>query len=335
MKLKRMFSAILAAGMLTALAAGCGSQSGAASGSAASGSAAASGNGGGDTWPERGISLVVPFKAGGDTDYYARLYAQYLEQELGVSVTVVNTEGAGGSVGAESVASADPDGYTMLFYHTGNLYANKMMGVSELDQNSFEIACIGEIDDTNTLVARKSLGFNSAEEFIAAAKADPGKYSCAVTTRCLLEDAAGISLNAVDKGGASDMIPALLGDQLDTGINSYGVFKQYVDDGSIVPLVTYGEERSEYFPDVPTAKELGYDISAARAYFFAFPKGTDSAICQKLSDAVANIQNNEDYCKAVSETYCVTPQFVPYSDVMDKMDSIWDTMEPYTDMLNG
>lgn len=131
------------------------------------------------------------------------------------------------------------------------------------------------------------------------------------------------------------MVPALLGDQLDTGINSYGVFKQYVNDGSIVPLLTYGEKRSEYFPDVPTAKELGYDISAARAYFFAFPKGTDSAICQKLSDAVANIQNNEDYCKAVSETYCVTPQFVPYSEVMAKMDSIWDTMEPYTASLNG
>jgi len=294
-----------------------------------------------DAWPSRGISLVVPFKAGGDTDFYARLYAQYLEKELGVTVTVVNTAGAGGSVGAQSVADANADGYTMLFYHTGNLYANKMMGVSELDQNSFEIACIGVIDDTNTLVARKNLGFEKAEDLIAAAKAEPGKYSCAVTisgfsnfTRCLLEDAAGFSLNAVDKGGASDMIPALLGDQLDLGMNSYGVFKQYIDDGSIVPLVTYGEERSKYFPDVPTAKELGYNVSAARAYFFAFPKGTDKAFCQKLSDAVAKIQKNEEYCKSVSETYCVTPQFVPYDKVMEKMNSIWNIMEPYTSALN-
>ena len=335
MKLKKALAIFLAAAMLSMLAAGCGSQKDPVQDAPQNGADAGQ-------WPARGISLIVPFKAGGDTDYYARLYAQYLEKELGVTVTVVNTEGAGGSVGAESVASADPDGYTILFYHTGNLYANKMMGVSDLDQNSFEISCIGVIDDTNTLVARKSLVLETAEDFIAAAKADPGKYSCAVTisgfsnfTRCLLEDAADISLNAVDKGGASDMVPALLGDQLDTGINSYGVFKQYVNDGSIVPLLTYGEKRSEYFPDVPTAKELGYDISAARAYFFAFPKGTDSAICQKLSDAVANIQNNEDYCKAVSETYCVTPQFVPYSEVMAKMDSIWDTMEPYTASLNG
>ncbi len=294
------------------------------------------------TWPERGISMIVPFKAGGDTDFYGRLYAQYLEKELGVSVTVVNTEGAGGSVGAQSVADSEADGYTMLFYHTGNLFGNKMMEVSDLDQNSFEFACIGEIDDTATLVARKTLGFNTAEEFIEAAKAEPNKYTCAVSitgfsnfSRFLLEDAAGISLNAVDKGGASDMIPALMGDQIDTGINSYGVFKQYVDDGSIVPLVTYGEKRSEYFPDVPTAKELGYDITAQRAYFLAFPKGTDPAICQKLSDTVAKIQENEEYCKAVTDAYCVTPQFVPYDKTMDKLNELWAIMEPYTDALNG
>ena len=349
MKLRKQIAAVLTVAMMSALMAGCGSSQEATTQGSAETTAQAAGAdtteaaaSSADTdWPNRGISLVVPFKAGGDTDYYGRLYAQYLEKELGVTVTVVNTEGAGGSVGAESVTESEPDGYTILFYHTGNLYTNKMMGVSELDQNSFDISCIGVIDDTCTLVARKSLGIDNIDSFIEAAKADPGKYSCAVTisgfsnfARCLFEQASGISMNAVDKGGASDMIPALLGDQLDTGINSYGLFKQYVDDGSIVPLVTFGNERSEQFPDVPTAKELGYDVYAARAYFFAFPKGTDSAICQKLSDAVANIQNNEDYCKAIGDAYCISPQYVPYGEVMDKMDELWNTMEPYTDALN-
>lgn len=292
-------------------------------------------------WPTRGISLVVPFKAGGDTDYYARLYAKYLEQELGVTVTVVNTEGAGGTVGAQSVASAADDGYTILFYHTGNLYANKMLGISDLDQNSFEIACIGEIDDTNTLVVPTSLGVKTLDEFVANSKAEPDKYSCAVTisgfsyyTLCLLQDAAQIKVNPVDAGGAAAMIPALLGDQVNSGINSYGVFKQYVNDGSLVPLMTYGEKRSEFFPDVPTAKELGYDCSAARAYFFALPKGTDPAISQKLSDAVAKIQDNQEYCNAVSSTYCVTPQFVPFNEAMNMMNAIWEQMAPYTDIMN-
>ena len=106
MKLKKIFAAFLAAAMLSALAVGC-SQKDSTQDPAGGGADA-------DQWPARGISLIVPFKAGGDTDYYARLYAQYLEKELGVTVTVVNTEGAGGSVGAESVASADPDGYTCM-----------------------------------------------------------------------------------------------------------------------------------------------------------------------------------------------------------------------------
>lgn len=159
-------------------------------------------------------------------------------------------------------------------------------------------------------------------------------YRRAMYTLCQLEDASGMSLNPVDAGGASAMIPALLGDQVDAGINSYGVFKQYVEDGSIIPLLTYGEERSEYFPDVPTVKELGYDCSAARAYFFGLPKGTNPAIAQKLSDAVEKIQENEEYTTNVSETYCVTPQFKPYGEALSYMDEIWAEMEPYTEIMN-
>ena len=340
MKAKKLLALGLAGTMAAMCFAGCGSSASSSAPASSAGSAAQQGSGE-TNWPERGISLVVPFAAGGDTDYYARLYAKYLEEELGQTVTVVNTEGSGGTVGAQTVADAEPDGYTILFYHTGNLYANKMLGVSELDQNSFEIACIGEVDDTNTLCVRSSLGIDNAEDFIEAAKAEPDKYSCAVTisglsyyTLCQLEDASGMSLNPVDAGGASAMIPALLGNQVDAGINSYGVFKQYVEDGSIIPLLTYGEERSEYFPDVPTAKELGYDCSAARAYFFGLPKGTDSAIAQKLSDAVEKIQENEEYTTNVSETYCVTPQFKPYGEALSYMDEIWAEMEPYTEIMN-
>ncbi len=348
--MKKVISLTLTAMLVLAIAAGCSGQSGSVAPSlaeAATASPSAAATPGSEAqspetaWPTRGISLVVPFKAGGDTDYYARLYAKYLEQELGTTVTVVNTEGAGGTVGAQSVASAAPDGYTILFYHTGNLYANKMLGVSDLDQNSFEIACIGEIDDTNTLVVPASLGVKTLDEFVANSKAEPDKYSCAVTisgfsyyTLCLLQDAAGIKVNPVDAGGAAAMIPALLGDQVNSGINSYGVFKQYVNDGSLIPLMTYGERRSEFFPDVPTARELGYDCAAARAYFFGLPKGTDPAICQKLSDVVAKIQDNQEYRDAVSGTYCVTPQFVPYDQALGTMNDVWAEMEPYTETMN-
>ena len=136
MKAKKLLALGLAGTMAAMCFAGCGSSASSSAPASSAGSAAQQGSGE-TNWPERGISLVVPFAAGGDTDYYARLYAKYLEEELGQTVTVVNTEGSGGTVGAQTVADAEPDGYTILFYHTGNLYANKMLGVSELDQNSF------------------------------------------------------------------------------------------------------------------------------------------------------------------------------------------------------
>lgn len=292
-------------------------------------------------WPERTIEMVVPFKAGGDTDFYARTYAKYLEKELGQTVTIINTEGAGGTVGAQSVADSKNDGYKVLFYHTGNLYTNKLLGASDLDQNSFDISCIGVVDNTNVLCARKKLGITDAQDFFEKAKAEPGKYSCATTisgfsyfTLCKMEKTGGFEVNPVDAGGASAMIPALLGDQVDLAVNSYGVFKQYIDNGDIVPLMTTGKERNKNFPDVPTTTELGLkDSDAERAYFIAFPKGTDPAILQKMSDAVKNIQENEDYVNDISQAYFVEPAFVPYGEVQAYMDQMWETMEPYKDAM--
>ncbi|RGY98368.1 tripartite tricarboxylate transporter substrate binding protein [Clostridium sp. AM58-1XD] len=341
-------------GLTVAALGGCGSSGGGKAESTAPAAETTEAKGSSDTaesadgaqaaetsWPERTIEMVVPFKAGGDTDFYARTYAKYLEKELGQTVTIINTEGAGGTVGAQSVADAKNDGYKILFYHTGNMYTNKLLGATDLDQNSFDIACIGVVDNTNVLCARKNLGITDAADFLEKAKAEPGKYSCATTisgfsyfTLCKMEKTGGFEVNPVDAGGASAMIPALLGDQVDLAVNSYGVFKQYIDNGDIIPLMTTGKERNENFPDVPTSTELGMtDSDAERAYFIAFPKGTDSAILQKMSDAVANIQKNEDYVKDISEAYFVEPAFVPYEEVQTYMDDMWAQMEPYKDAM--
>ena len=77
-------------------------------------------------WPERPVTMIVPFNPGGDTDFMGRIYSKLLQEELGQPVVVVNMAGAGGTVEAQHVADAANDGYTFLFYHTGNLYPNKM-----------------------------------------------------------------------------------------------------------------------------------------------------------------------------------------------------------------
>ncbi|MCL2122916.1 MAG: tripartite tricarboxylate transporter substrate binding protein [Desulfovibrionaceae bacterium] len=292
-------------------------------------------------WPNRPIELIVPFRSGGDTDFYARTYAKYLEKELGVAITVINVEGAGGTVGAQQAAVARPDGYKLLFYHTGNLYVNKLLGATDLDHNSYEIACIGVLDDTNVLVTNKEAGFANAQEFLTKARAEPGKYSVGTTisgfsffTVCKMEAAGKFSLNPVDYGGAAAMIPAVMGNKVPLVANSYGVFKQYIDSGDLIALIVSSEKRNPSFPNVPAVGELGMkDAAAARAYYFGFPKGTNPQIVKKLSDAVGAIQKNASYVEDIKKAYCVEPFYRDVSTAKQYMDEMWNDMVKYQSLM--
>ncbi|MGD9640564.1 MAG: tripartite tricarboxylate transporter substrate binding protein [Synergistaceae bacterium] len=294
-------------------------------------------------WPERPITMVVPFNPGGDTDFMGRTYSKFLQEELGQPVVVVNMAGAGGTAGAQHVADSKNDGYTLLCYHTGNLYPNKMRGVSKLDHNSFAIACLPGVDDTNVLVAGKDAGFKDAKDFLKKAKAAGSKkisaavtasgYSCYVLAN--MEIGGGFSTNIVDCGGAADSIPMILGNHTQLGVSTYGVYKQYIDNGSMIALIAAGAKRNKNFPNVPTVKELGFKNSIVdRYYFMAFPKGTDPKIVNKLSDAVAKIQKKPEYANAL-KAYYFAPYFVPSTKATAVLENVWKQMEPFTDALNG
>ena len=284
-------------------------------------------------WPTRAMELIVPFRAGGDTDFHARTYAKYLGKVLG-TVSVINMEGAGGAIAMQHVASSRPDGYRMIINQDANMFTSKIQGGSELDHNNFEIVTIGARDDTNLLVASKGAGFADAKDFLTKAKLEPGKYSVATNISgfsffvvCKLEAAAKISLNPVDYGGAAAMIPALLGNKVPLAVNSYGVFKQHIDNGDIIPLISFSEKRNPNFPNVPTATELGIpDATTSRVYFLAFPKGTDQAIVNKLSAKVAEVQKDPAYAEDIKKAYHLEPFYLDASSAKKYMDAVWEDM---------
>lgn len=295
-------------------------------------------------WPERPVTMIVPFNPGGDTDFMGRIYSKLLQEELGQPIVVVNMAGAGGTVGAQHVADSANDGYTLLFYHTGNLYPNKMRGVTTLDHNSYEVACITGMDDTNVLVAGKDAGFKDAKDFLEKVRgAEKGTYSAAVTASgysCYIlsnmEVGGNFSVNIVDCGGAADSIPMVLGKQVHLGVATYGVYKQYIDNGSMIPLIAVGAERNSNFPDVPTAKELGFTSTIVdRYYFAAFPKGTDIEIVQKLSNAIKNVQMKQAYADEIAKGYYLKPFFVEHDKATAFLENVWKQMEPFTDAMNG
>jgi tripartite-type tricarboxylate transporter receptor subunit TctC len=292
-------------------------------------------------WPTRPVSVIVPFNPGGDTDFYARLYSKFLETELGQPFPIINVAGAGGTVGATQVSVARNDGYTVLFYHTGNLFVNNMLGTTDLNHNDFAMSCIAVLDDTNVLVAGKDAGFTDAANFLERARANPRGYSVSTTisgfsffTVVKMQNAGGFLLNAVDVGGAAAMVPAVLGNHTELAANSYGVFKQYIENGDIIALMTTGTQRNPNFPDIPTAIEMGLEgASAERAYFFAFPKGTDPAILHRLANAVKAVQQKPEFAREAREMFSVEPFFVDTSDVQNFMDNMWTDMERYIELV--
>jgi tripartite-type tricarboxylate transporter receptor subunit TctC len=292
-------------------------------------------------WPTRPIELIVPYRAGGDTDFHARTYAKYLGKVLGGTVTVINMEGAAGSVAMQHLAASRPDGYRMVFNQDANMFTNKIQGGSDMDHNNFVIAAIGVRDDTSVLVAGKGAGFANAQDFLTKARAEPGKYSVATNIAgfsffvvCKLETFGKFSLNPVDYGGAAAMIPALLGNKVSLAVNSYGVFKQHIDNGDIIPLMLCAEKRNPNFPNVPTVSELGMPGAvSSRGYFFAFPKGTDQAIVKKFSDAVAAVQKNPAYADDIRKAYYLAPFYRDAATAKKYMDDMWTDMVKYQDAM--
>jgi tripartite-type tricarboxylate transporter receptor subunit TctC len=295
----------------------------------------------GADWPRRPVEIIAPFRAGGDTDFYSRTYAKYLAKELNSNITVVNVEGAGGVIGCQQVASAKPDGYRVLFMNTGAMYANKLADITDLDHNSYDVAAIGIFDNTNVLVTSKLSGFADGKDFLAKAKAAPGKYGVAATvpgfsffTVCKMQVVGNFTLNPVDYGGAAAMVAAVVGNQIPLAVNSYGVFRQYIEKGDVVALMVNSEQRNPNFSTVPTVSEVGLSgAEAGRAYFFAFPKGTDPQIVKKLSDAVGAIQKNPEFAADIKKAYCVEPFYRDMKQSKPVLDAIWNDMAKYKDAL--
>lgn len=262
-------------------------------------------------WPTKPIQMIVPFDAGGDTDFNARQYAKYLEEELGQPVAVSNVVGNSGMLAAKEVYDADADGYTILFTHS-SINVNTAAGTSDIGIEDFEMVRVCGRPAVEAIAVRSDSPYETLDDLVAAIKENPGEFivpaSIGATSHyaCLLmEKACGVELNIVNSGASSDRTAGLKGGNFEFIINPYGTMKSFIDSGDFRILATVGEERSSQFPDIPTAKELGYeDLVSVNAYYILVPKGTPEAIIEKLGAAIDDISNNnEEYATAIAEAY--------------------------------
>ncbi|PMC35947.1 tripartite tricarboxylate transporter substrate binding protein [Bacillus sp. UMB0899] len=270
---------------------------------------------GGSNYPSQPITVVVPAGAGGDTDANARLLGKYLEKELGQPVVISNVTGAGGTVGANEVLDADPDGYTALFFHN-SLLLNRIMGLTEDSYDSFKLAGISVLDQGNTFMVSSDSKFKDLKGMIDYARDNPGEVSIATEVGgfthlqlLALQEDQGIELNIVDVGGAAEKVTALLGGHVDIVPTSYGLVKNYVESGDMRSLGIMASERVDLIPDVPTFVEQGVNSEFEKFFFFGFNPDTPDEIVEAFSKAVENVVNDEEYVKE-AEKFLVTPTYM-------------------------
>ncbi len=243
-------------------------------------------------YPSKPITLIVPFPAGGSTDRHFRTLAEIAGKQLGQNVIVENKPGAGGTLGPSAMAkTAKPDGYTIAQYPLGMLRYPHMQKVNwnPIDDFTFIIGLSGY---TFGFTVRADSPYKTFNDYIEAARKSPGTIDYGSTgigssPHLLMEEVAinaKVKLNHVPFKGNADMQQALLGGHVSAQSDATG-WDKFVDNGQMRLLVTFGEQRTKRWPQVPTAKELGYGVVSTSPYGLVGPKGMDAAVVKKLHDA--------------------------------------------------
>lgn len=308
----RALVAALAAGLVLAA---CTSDDGAAPAPAPAPSPAPQTDANDDNaFPERPITIIVPYGAGGGVDITARILASNLGLYLGQNVIVQNLTGGGGAIGFSAVANADPDGYTLLLGATP-LVHHEYLRADEVDYQRDSFEYIYNLTDVpHNLVVRceiaESFG-GDAVAYLNALSEDPesqimgvgGQWATMDVSRGILENVAGVKFTRVVYPGGGPTILAMLAGDVDAAMLYADESGEQVRAGEICPLAIAGDSRltAEGFEDVPTFLELGLDVQAGTWRGVLAPAGTPEAVLAKIEAAIAQTVADPVYIQAMKE----------------------------------
>jgi len=259
-------------------------------------------------YPDRPVKIVVPWAAGGFTDRLARMVGQHISQSIGQPVIVDNRPGAGGAIGSEYAASAAPDGYSLLLNTTDGTV--RMMQDHRVDPvNSFAQVSVLAAQPIFLSVGPK-LQVKSLQDFIAAAKAQPGNIAYASpgegsAINIAMESfskSAGIKLNHIPYKGTGPALTDVMAGQVECILLSIQGASGNFASGRLVPLAVTAPKRMDQLPAVPTFAESGMpSFTFGLTYILAAPKGTPAAIVERLSAAARAAMAAPDIRKQLSE----------------------------------
>ena len=259
-------------------------------------------------YPNKPITMIVPWPAGGSTDRHLRTLAEIASKHLGQTIVVENKPGAGGTLGPGQMAlTAKPDGYTIAQFPMGMLRIPHMQKTLWNPLTDFSYI-IGVSGYTFGFTVKADSPYKTFNDYIEAARKNPGKVDYGSTgigtsPHLLMEELAAnakVNLVHVPYKGNADLQQALLGGHVQAQSDATG-WDKFVDGGQMRLLVTFGDKRTKRWPDVPTAKDLGYGVVSSSPYGLVGPKGMDPAIVKTLHDAFKKAMDDPKHLEVLAQ----------------------------------
>ena len=243
-------------------------------------------------FPDKSITLIVPWSPGGSGDMSCRILASHMEKVLGQPVVVKNMPGAGSMVGAKALADSKPDGYTLGFLGISAAIA-QYTSVSPVMMDKYT-AVSGVINPELFLLVNAKRPWKTLEEFVADAKKEPGKIKNANAGAGVIDhlystdfsNVAGVKFTQVPYKGWGPSLAALAGGHVDSMFVAIGPAKAMIKAGKIRPVAIAAEKRHPNYPDIPTMKEGGVDIVMPFWESIVVPAGTPPEVIAALNDAI-------------------------------------------------
>jgi tripartite-type tricarboxylate transporter receptor subunit TctC len=283
-----------------------------------------------DAYPSRQVTLVNPFPPGGAADVVGRPFAAVLEPLLKQPVIIETKAGAAGAVGAQFAANAKPDGYTLLVHIvsiSGFAEVDRLFGRQPKFTRADFIPIARFTDGPMALVVNTETPYKTLKDLVDDAKKRPdqivfsssGLYGALHLPAQLFMNTAGIKMRHLPTNGGGPALTALLGNNAQVLASSVAAANTHIKSGKLRALASYSNKRAASLPDVPTLKELGYDVEFYLWVGFFAPKGTPEAIIKKLREETRTAVNSEKFKTAIGNLgdtvhYMDQPEFAKFWD---------------------
>ena len=269
------------------------------------------------------IEITVLFPAGSSADVTARMLADGMSKALGQRVLVVDRPGAGGAIGYKYVAAQKPDGYSLV-WNSNSISTTYYSGQLPFDYRAFD-AVARVLSESPVLAVRADARWKTLKELLAEARARPkaisighsGVGSHTHISLAALLNAAGAEATEVPFG-AAQVVPSLLGGHVDAILQLPAALSGPIRQGQVRLLAALTQERDPALPDVPTAREQGFDVALEAWRGIAVPKGTPFEAIRELEQAIRTVTQSPEFAKG-AENLGVRPAFLPATEFSEQI----------------